>query len=383
MRVLDGAERVNHRGRVHPELNDEAQQECQVAVLGGEAAEQHAETERERGDEQYEYRREQRVQIRVYRGVGEYQVIREHQEKQPHLDAEPHEVARDGRKRHNEPREIHLAEHVRVLYERFARLVQAFRKIRPEADARQVEQRLRQTVRRDFRDAAEHDHEHHGRHDGLYKEPQRSENSLFVPRNDIALHEHAVQIAVLPDFAEVDREQARFRLDDCGPFAHRLLPRARLERPFAHHVLRRLVDADVDAAHVFADEPEQEHDHAADKQQGGEHAGVAHRDSGVHQFLVDDEDTRGKSDKGAEEPDVGGGTQRFHGECRKPVNPEPDKARERIARLAFEAATVLHGHVAQVLGRTEYKPAYVGEGVRVAHNLFDDELAHDEEARGA
>ena len=58
----------------------------------------------------------------------------------------------------------------------------------------------------DFGDAAEHDHEHDGGHDGLDKEPQRAENGLLVPGNDIALHEHAVQIAVLPKFAEVHLE---------------------------------------------------------------------------------------------------------------------------------------------------------------------------------
>ena len=142
-RILDGAERVNHRGRVHPELHDKAQQECKVAVLGSEAAEQHAESEGECGDEQYEYRCEQCIQIRVYRGVGKNQIVRKNQEKEPHLDAETHEVARDGRKRHHEAREIHLAEHVRVFDEGAARLVQAFRKIRPEADAGEVEERLR------------------------------------------------------------------------------------------------------------------------------------------------------------------------------------------------------------------------------------------------
>ena len=62
-----------------------------------------------------------------------------------------------------------------------------------------------------------------------------------------------------------------------------------LKRPFPHHVLRRLVDADVDAAHVFADESEQEHNHAADKEQCGEHAGVANGDFGEHEFFVDHE----------------------------------------------------------------------------------------------
>ena len=39
--------------------------------------------------------------------------------------------------------------------------------------------------------------------------------------------------------------------------------------------------------------------------------------------------------------------------------------------------------VAQVLGGAEYKSAYIGKRVGVAHDLFDDELAHDKEARGA
>lgn len=38
-RVFDGAERVNHGRCVHPQLHNEGEQECEVAVLGGEAAE--------------------------------------------------------------------------------------------------------------------------------------------------------------------------------------------------------------------------------------------------------------------------------------------------------------------------------------------------------
>ena len=40
------------------------------------------------------------------------------------------------------------------------------------------------------------------------------------------------------------------------------------------------------------------------------------------------------------------------------------------------------GDVPQVLGRTEDKPADVGEGVGVAHDFIDDELAHDEKTCG-
>ena len=41
-RVFDGAERINYWGRVHPKLYDETEQKSEVAVLGGEAAEQYA-----------------------------------------------------------------------------------------------------------------------------------------------------------------------------------------------------------------------------------------------------------------------------------------------------------------------------------------------------
>ena len=139
-------------------------------------------------------------------GVSEYQVVRKHNQEQSHLNAESYEVARDGSKRHNESRKVNLAEHVRVFDECFAGLVQTFRKIGPQANAREVKERLWEPVGADFGDAAEHDHEHDGGHDGLNKEPQRAENGLLVPSDNVALHEHAVQIAVLPKFAKVYRK---------------------------------------------------------------------------------------------------------------------------------------------------------------------------------
>ena len=59
------------------------------------------------------------------------------------MNAEAHEVAGNGCERHDESRKVHLSEHVRVFDERFTGLVQAFRKIGPQANAREVEQRLR------------------------------------------------------------------------------------------------------------------------------------------------------------------------------------------------------------------------------------------------
>jgi len=58
-RIFDGAERIDYRRSVHPKLHNECEQECQVAVFGGEAAEQHAKAECECCNERDEYGREQ------------------------------------------------------------------------------------------------------------------------------------------------------------------------------------------------------------------------------------------------------------------------------------------------------------------------------------
>ena len=96
-------------------------------------------------------------------------------------------------------------------------------------------------------------------------------------------------------------------------------------------MLRRLVDADIDAAYVFADESEQEHDHAADKEQRSKHAGVAHGNFGVHKFLVDHKQACGKSDNGAEEAEIGGSAERLDGKCGKAVNPKSDETCDGVA----------------------------------------------------
>ena len=158
---------------------------------------------------------------------------------------------------------------------------------------------------------------------------------------------------------------------------------SRLESPFPHHVLWRLVDADVDAAHVFSNEPEQEHDHAADKEQGGKHAGVTNGNFGVHKFLIDHEQACGKSDNGAKEAEVSGGAERLDRECGKAVDPEPNKTRERIAGFPFKATAVLHFYIAEALGGAENEPANVGKRIWVAHDFIDNELAHNKETRGA
>lgn len=55
------------------------------------------------------------------------------------MNAEAYEVACDGCKRYDKSRKVHFAEHVRIFDECFARLVQTFRKVGPEANSREIE----------------------------------------------------------------------------------------------------------------------------------------------------------------------------------------------------------------------------------------------------
>ena len=75
----------------------------------------------------------------MYGSAGEDKVISVNDKEQSHLNTESDEVTCDCCKRHDEPRKVHLAEHVRVFDECFARLVQAFRKVGPEANACEIE----------------------------------------------------------------------------------------------------------------------------------------------------------------------------------------------------------------------------------------------------
>ena len=147
--------------------------------------------------------------------------------------------------------------------------------------------------------------------------------------------------------------------------------------------MRRLVDADVDATYVFADEPEQQHNHAANEQQSGEHAGVAYGNFGIEEFLVNNVEACKKTYEGADDSDKGRGAERLDRECGKAVDPESNKACNGVTRFAFEAAAVLNFYIAQVFGGAENEAANVGEWVGIAHNFINNELAHDKETCGA
>jgi len=120
------------------------------------------------------------------------------------LDAKLDESRGDFREGHYESREINLPEYIGVFLKRFGRRVEALLEVIPQGYTRQVKQGPWYTVGTNFRDVPEHQQVNGGGHDGLYNEPYRTKYGLLVNRYDIPLDEHVKQVAVLPDFLEVN-----------------------------------------------------------------------------------------------------------------------------------------------------------------------------------
>ena len=83
-------------------------------------------------------------------------------------------------------------------------VVQAAGKVTPQNRAGHVEKHLRQTVGGEFGNVAEDDSEDDGGHEGLDEEPEGTEDGLFIVRDEIAPHEEGDEVAVVPDFAELE-----------------------------------------------------------------------------------------------------------------------------------------------------------------------------------
>ena len=199
LHALGLAERIHDRGRVHPELDQEGEQDLKVAVLGREGRDDGAEAEGEARDHQEEDREEEGVPVQVRRAGRVHEVIHDvDDDEERKLDPEAQEVADDVRGRHHQPGEVHLAEDVGVLHEGIGCLGDTVGEVLPEAGTGQVEQRPGNAVGRDAGDAAEHDHVHDDREGGLDHVPHRPQDGLLVLGDDIALDEQGTEVPVGP-----------------------------------------------------------------------------------------------------------------------------------------------------------------------------------------
>ena len=91
--TLGLTERVHDRGRVHPELDQEGEEDLEVAVFGREGGDDGAEAEGETRNHQEEDREQEGVPVHVRRAGRVHEIVHDvddHEE--PELDAEPQQV---------------------------------------------------------------------------------------------------------------------------------------------------------------------------------------------------------------------------------------------------------------------------------------------------
>lgn len=212
----DGAQGIDHRGGIHPQLHDKAEQKGEVAVFGGHRRNQDTETQSESGEHQDQHRNQQDVN----RGTDLYthrQIVNVNRDKQQKLDAHPHQVGTHRGQRHHQPWKINFSENMLVGGKCRRGLVQTVGKVLPANNPCQIEERLGEAVGGDLRNPSKHHHIHYCRKRRLDKIPQRPQDGLFVLGDDVTPYKHRPEVAVLPDLGKVDMQELVLGLDYCGP----------------------------------------------------------------------------------------------------------------------------------------------------------------------
>jgi len=187
---------VDDRRGVHKEGKAEADQVAEVVVLG-----------RQRGDHDAEPGSEERQLENVNRR-GKYpprerklnavrEIIHVEDEHDGELDEERKERIGHIGYRHGQSGEIDLAEQTRIVDEGVRTLLERRRKKGPQHRPRKVEQGLGYFVGAHLRDVSKHEHVQERRHERLEHEPQRTENRLFVDRDELSSDHQCDQIFVL------------------------------------------------------------------------------------------------------------------------------------------------------------------------------------------
>ena len=193
------AQRIDDRRGVHPELDQEGEEDLEVAVFGGHRRDDGAEAQGQACEHDDEEREKQGVpgEVCVAGRVDEV-VDQIDDQEESELDAEAQQVAEHVGDGHHQAGEIDLAEDGGVGDEGVGGLGQAFGEVVPHTGAGEVEEWPRHTVGRDAGDAAEYDHVHDDGEGRLHDEPDRSQYGLLVLGDDVALDKEAAQVPVLP-----------------------------------------------------------------------------------------------------------------------------------------------------------------------------------------
>jgi len=130
-------------------------------------------------------------------------------------------VGDDLSNRDGEAREVDLGEEVSIGTKNCGRLAQAGREVIPDDDSRHKEEEGGNLVGGDLQDAAKDDLIDDRANEGLNEIPDRPHDGLLVHGDEVSPYAKENQVAVLPEFTEVDVEEGLLGGQDRGPLLRR------------------------------------------------------------------------------------------------------------------------------------------------------------------
>ena len=134
------------------------------------------------------------------------------------LYSEADQLRQHRRDRHDEARIVDLAHRSGVRHESIGSRRQTAAEVLPQDRAAEIEHERRQPSRRQTGNVAENQREDNRRQKRLNERPRRAENGLLILRDKVALDEKTDQIAIVPNFLQIDVKPPVFRGNDGGEF---------------------------------------------------------------------------------------------------------------------------------------------------------------------
>ena len=214
--LRNGADRVDDRGGVHQQAYPKLHQKAQVAIFGGEGADENTQPQAEAGHHQDEEGEAENPPVGGNRRADEGEVSHKEQEEDK-LDEESDEVAHQDGDGHGQARKVDLAEEVAVLDKGVAGFGQAFGKVAPNHRTAHVEEEGRQFIGGKLGDVAKNDRKGDGGKQGLDEIPDGAKDGLLVSGHKIAADEEQHQVAVAEELIQAQVEPAALRADDQVP----------------------------------------------------------------------------------------------------------------------------------------------------------------------
>lgn len=138
--------------------------------------------------------------------VTGYDIVYVYEDEHKELNEHPYHIAGAGTEWHYEAWEIDFAEDSGIGSEDIAAVGEAGAEVVPQCDACHIEQWLWDAIGADACQSSEDAYIHNGGEEGLDDVPQRTEDCLFVLRNDVTLDIHIVQVSVSPESLDVNIE---------------------------------------------------------------------------------------------------------------------------------------------------------------------------------